>query len=279
MKENDNRNPLVTIIMPTYNHEKYIGNAIDSVLAQNYNNYELIIIDNYSQDATEEIVNSYSDYKIKYHKFNNQGIIAASRNYGIRRASGKYIAFLDSDDIWLSKKLEKQVSLMETDEETALSYVLFTKLYRDKIVKGKYPDPRRRLRGYIFQELYLLNFIANSSAMVRSSVLNEVGLLDEDPKLVGVEDADLWLRISKIKKVNFVEEDILLLYRVGGNNVYYRKIYEKIAKRLYIAKKYSDRAGNKCFAKKILLIPLYCFMRKLITEPFEKPHQFLSLKN
>ena len=90
---------LVSVIMPTYNHALFISEAISSVLSQTYQNLELIIIDNYSQDETEKIVLGYAknDQRMRYEKFSNKGIIAASRNQGIRRARGEYIAFIDSD--------------------------------------------------------------------------------------------------------------------------------------------------------------------------------------
>ena len=99
---------LVSVVMPTYNHAQYIGEAITSVLNQDYQNLELIIVDNFSEDNTEAIVNGFNDQRIQYYQFANNGIIAASRNYGITKASGEFIAFLDSDDIWKEGKLKKQ---------------------------------------------------------------------------------------------------------------------------------------------------------------------------
>src|SRR3989304_8476363 len=105
MKPENMKQPLVSVIMPTYNHARFIGEAIGSVLNQTYPNLELIIIDNYSEDNTEEIVSSYKNQRVKYFKFRNHGVIAASRNYGMRHAQGDYIAFLDSDDLWEPTKI------------------------------------------------------------------------------------------------------------------------------------------------------------------------------
>ena len=102
----DVKQPLVSVIMPTYNHAKFIGKAIGSVLNQTHKNLELIIIDNYSVDNTEEIVKSFNDHRIKYIKFMNNGVIAASRNNGLKIAKGEWVCFLDSDDWWYPKKLE-----------------------------------------------------------------------------------------------------------------------------------------------------------------------------
>ncbi len=110
-------NKLVSIIMPTYNSGNFIGDTIDSVIAQIYENWELIIVDDCSTDNTEEIVNIYSkkDSRIKYKKlFTNSGA-AVARNRGIELAEGKYIAFLDSDDLWLPKKLDTQIKFMNNN--------------------------------------------------------------------------------------------------------------------------------------------------------------------
>ena len=92
--------------MPSYNHGLYIGKAIDSVLNQSFTDLELIIIDNYSSDNTDNVLSNYKDKRIKVFKFNNYGVIAASRNYGIKKAKGTFIAFIDSDDIWYENKLK-----------------------------------------------------------------------------------------------------------------------------------------------------------------------------
>lgn len=257
------KKPLVSIIMPTYNHAEFITEAIESVFRQTYKCFELIIINNYSTDDTEKIVNSYDEDRIKYLRFQNRGIIAASRNLGIKNSTGKYIAFLDSDDIWLPEKLEKQVALMENNVEMALSYVLYSKLHQNGIIKGEFPYPTHRAQGHIFLNQYLLNVIANSGAMVRASVLNKVGLFDENPKLVSVEDAELWLRISQTRNVGLVDKDILLIYRVGGNNIYYRKLYEKHKRRMYLARKYLQYVGIRSYLKKIFFIPIYCLYKNL----------------
>ena len=97
---------LFSIILPTYDRSNLIKTAIESVINQEYKNWELIIIDNYSKDNTEELVKNFSDKRIIFIKFKNNGIIAKSRNYGVKLAKGDYIAFLDSDDWWYPQKLK-----------------------------------------------------------------------------------------------------------------------------------------------------------------------------
>ena len=108
---------LVSIIMPSYNTAKFISETIDSVLTQTYTNWELIIVDDCSTDNTDEVVKSFlSDDRIKYIKNEKNSGAAFSRNRALREAKGKWIAFLDSDDLWLPEKLEKQISFMKKND-------------------------------------------------------------------------------------------------------------------------------------------------------------------
>ena len=123
---------LVSIIMPAYNAEKYIAEAIESVLKQTYTNWELIIVNDCSTDATEQIIKKYQkqDYRIKlYSLLNNQGV-ANARNTAIQNTRGRYLAFLDSDDMWLPEKLEKQLAFMQAN-----NYVFTYHDYRTIMVK------------------------------------------------------------------------------------------------------------------------------------------------
>lgn len=114
-------NELVSIIMPSYNTAKYIGESIECVLKQTYTNWELIIVDDCSSDNTDEVVSKYDDARIKYFKNKKNSGAAVSRNKALREAKGKWVAFLDSDDLWMPEKLEKQIKFM-TDNGYAFSY-------------------------------------------------------------------------------------------------------------------------------------------------------------
>ena len=104
---NDVANPLISVVIPTYNHAHYLGCALESVLNQTYTNWEAIVIDNHSTDNTDEVMASFTDPRITYLKIHNNGVIAASRNAGILTAKGKWVAFLDSDDRWYPRKFEQ----------------------------------------------------------------------------------------------------------------------------------------------------------------------------
>ena len=105
--------PLVSVIIPTFNRSYCIKKAIESVLSQTFKDFELIIIDNYSNDNTEQIIYNYKNKKIIYKKFYNNGVIASSRNRGIKLSNSKYVAFLDSDDWWKKDKLKVSIDILE----------------------------------------------------------------------------------------------------------------------------------------------------------------------
>ena len=162
---------LVTVIMPTYNHDKYIERAINSVLCQTYNNWELIIIDNHSTDNTEKIIKNFSDNRIKFLSIKNKGVIAASRNLGIKNAKGTWVAFLDSDDWWEKEKLMLCLSSINSDIDFIYHNMKInrekTQLVFKKVIKA------RQLKAPVLLDLLNTgNIICNSSVIVRKNLLN-----------------------------------------------------------------------------------------------------------
>ena len=133
--------PIVSIVIPTYNHAKFIGKALESVIDQTYKNWEAIVIDNNSTDDTDKVINQYNDPRIKYLKINNDGVIAKSRNLGIKEAKGEWIAFLDSDDWWTKDKLEVCISKISKNVDFiyhAYEYANKSKsFFKKKIIKGR----------------------------------------------------------------------------------------------------------------------------------------------
>lgn len=218
METSDTKKPLVSVVMPTYNHALFIGEAIRSVLSQTYQHLELIIIDNYSPDNTEAMIADYAknDPRIRYEKFSNKGIIAASRNQGMRRARGEYIAFIDSDDVWLPEKLAKQVEFLEENKEI---YLVYTKCIIQRDGKQLAVHPKKPKSGYIFNDLFLhFNFIDSPTVMIRNTKEGNAYFFDEDRKLVAVEDYALWLSIARQKKVSFINEP-LAIYRIHSKGM------------------------------------------------------------
>ena len=198
---NTNIIPTVSIVIPTYNNDKFISKALESVINQTYRNWEAIVIDNNSTDDTDKVINQYNDTRIKYLKINNNGVIAKSRNLGIKEAKGEWIAFLDSDDWWTKDKLE--VCLSKIDENIdfiyhAHEYVNKSKsFFKKKIIKG------RELKKPILNDLLIGSItkgtqISNSSVIVRKNILLKIKGLNENKNLVGADDYDTWLRIAQI---------------------------------------------------------------------------------
>jgi glycosyltransferase involved in cell wall biosynthesis len=209
--------PLVSVEMITYNHAKYIGVAIDSVLNQTYENFELIIIDNFSEDNTEEVVRSYADKRIKYFKFRNYGVIAASRNFGVKKSKGEYIAILDSDDKWYPSKLEKtmEVFLREPDIDLVCHDEYVTS--GGKILKtssyGPYVDD---MYAHL---LYQGNCISTSATVVKRKRLVEAGLFSERPDFLTVEDYDLWLKLANLGCKFYFLHEVLGEYVLHESNL------------------------------------------------------------
>jgi glycosyltransferase involved in cell wall biosynthesis len=180
----------VSVIIPTYNRGWTIGEAVDSVLAQDYREFELIVVDDGSTDNTPEILDAYGG-TIKVFRQENKGVSAA-RNRGIAEASGRFIAFLDSDDLWLPQKLSRQVEFFNTIPDA-----LICQTEEIWIRSGVRVNPKKRHRkpsGMIFEPSLALCLVSPSAVMIRPSLLEIVGNFDET--LTACEDYDLWLRIS-----------------------------------------------------------------------------------
>jgi len=194
-----------------------VKEAIESVLKQTFKDFELIVVDNYSSDDTESVVKSYSDKRIRYFKNQNNGLIGINRNFAIKKSSGEYIAFLDDDDLWLPEKLEKQVKLLDSNQELGLvysdSYMIDD---NGNLRENSFFDIRKPSRGNIFDGLFQDNFIPMLTVVIRRAVLNEVGFFKPEHKIA--LDYDLWLRIAECYPVDFIEYP-LAKSRVHGENL------------------------------------------------------------
>jgi len=217
MNFNHKMNPFISVIIPTYNHATYIGEALDSVLQQTYENLEIIIIDNYSDDNTEQIVSSIKDLRIQYWKFHNDGVIAASRNFGVDKANGKIIAFLDSDDIWEPEKLHHQVQHLETNNDISIVASNYYIIGESPLWRNRLNFDNKMYKDYYYQDLVLDNTVINSSAIVKRDVFDKVGGLDENPQYIAFEDWDLWLRCCQHGKLRIISTPVVG-YRIHSGN-------------------------------------------------------------
>ncbi len=203
------QSPAVSVIIPTYNRGWILKEAIDSVLDQDYTDFELIVVDDGSTDDTVEIIDAYG-FDIIVLQQNNQGVSAA-RNRGICASRAQLIAFLDSDDIWLPQKLARQVEFF-----AAHSDALICQTEETWIRNGLRVNPKKRHQkrsGEIFEPSLTLCLVSPSAVMIRRSLFDAVGLFDE--RLPACEDYDLWLRVSCRYPVYLIDEPLII--KRGGH--------------------------------------------------------------
>ena len=185
-------NNLISVIIPTYNSAKFLSQAIDSAIKQTYQHLEIIVVDDGSTDNTKEIIKRYIP-KINYIEQINAGP-ARARNAGVYHARGQYIAFLDSDDIWLPNKIEMQMKVFSEKPDIALVYGKIVN-FNNNTNEDLAEFPQECYSGNIFDHLLREQLIPLPSVLVRKKVLDTVGLFNET--LLTAEDTNLWLRIAK----------------------------------------------------------------------------------
>lgn len=206
--------PKVSVVIPTYNHARYLSDALDSVLNQSYPNLEVLVIDDGSKDGTAERVKPYRS-KINY-IYKENGGTSSALNLGLSLATGEYICWLSADDVFLEGKVSKQVGLMESDSNLGFSYTSFVVIdangKKQYTVNSAYFSDRREMVIKLMEGC----FINGSSVMMRSSALKHIGNFDES--LPQAHDYDLWFRFLRHYSCGFLNEP-LLAYRWHGENM------------------------------------------------------------
>lgn len=233
--------PAVSVILPAYNCEKYIGAAIQSVLQQTLSDFELIVVNDGSVDKTNEVINSFRDKRIIYIKNSkNEGLIY-SLNRAINLSQGKYIARMDADDICHRERLEKQKNYLDQHHEIAVIASTIEYINEHSEKTGEWALDKKTISGEQIKKMMLhQNCIAHPTVMIRSEILKK---LKYKPYQKNIEDYDLWLRILsrnyKIAKIN----EPLLEYRIHSNSVTstYLKKTNPFYKHLLMKTKYLTR--------------------------------------
>jgi len=233
---------LVSVIIPVHNDEHLVSNAIESVLMQSFQKFEIICINDASTDDTWNILNTYAknDKRISaYNLKKNLGCPGLVRNYGITKAKGNILAFLDSDDTWKSNKLQKQLEIIHEQD----SYFSYTKV--ENIIGTRVYEPKFYLRifsSFLPGNLIIENTITTSTVIISKQLFINLGGFRNE-KMVVSEDYELWIKTALMaKQIEFVDE-ILIQYNVNPNSVTnskigYKNIYInilKIIKRLLIS--------------------------------------------
>ena len=239
-----NSEPLVSVIVTTYNRADLLCETLDSILNQTYTNFELIVVDDGSVDHTEEVVKKYDDSRLQYIKTDNWGGPARPRNIGINKAKGKYIAFCDDDDLWLPEKLERQEKILQNNS-CGLCFTNYNYIDKNGKKINKKHKIKKHHRALTFNKFILSRgCIANSTVMIRREVIDTVGLLNEDMRLIAVEDYNYWARIIHCHKPYYIDE-VLMKYRVDQEHVGISptNMNDKILKEIYLIKSIRNSVG------------------------------------
>ena len=209
----DKKDPLVSVVIPTYNRASTLYYALNSVLFQTLQDFEIFVVDDASTDVTPKLMESFkNDKRIHYIRFKENRKAGAARNAGMERAIGKYIAFLDSDDAWLPTKLEKQVALMDSlDDEWCCSYTGSYVNKKGGITRQRVYKPKKS--GDLVRDLLMGKFVIwTPTFMFRRSCLDNVGLMDVT--LVRSQDVDFYIRLLSKYKIAVLSEPLVNIYMV-----------------------------------------------------------------
>ena len=247
--------PLVSVIVTTFNRADLLCETLDSILNQTYTNFELILVDDGSTDKTEEVVKKYTDHRLHYFKTVNWGGPARPRNIGIKKAKGDYIAFCDDDDIWKNNKLEMQLDII-INNNAGLCFCNHYKIDQNGNiigagkVKNKYKNPT-------FTNFFLSGgYIMNSSVIIKSQCIDDVGYQNESTEMVAIEDSEYWGRILSIYKGCFLPEK-LVRYRVHQGSIQNKTNNSYLNEQLIFCRVLSQSVDIPIIIKIIKIIKIY----------------------
>lgn len=283
------KRPSVSVIIPTYNREETIARAIQSVLKQTFQDFEIIVVDDGSTDRTRAVVEGFCDPRIRYLRHEQNRGAAAARNTGIRTARGAYLAFLDSDDEWLPEKLSEQIAVLQSapDEVHASCTGYYLHLVRSRLTLEKIPS-----HTHLWLKQLLLvgcDLSPGSTLVVRTISLESVGLFDET--LLRFEDWD-WL-------IRYVKRYQLVLVQKLSARVYLydrpRALYLERSTAHFITKHYADLQAFSGYHRRKAIARLWLqvaeafyrerklwkgniyFLKALFENPFQRPATYLLL--
>ena len=197
----------VSVIIPTYNRENLLLKAIKSVLNQTYPVFEILICDDGSTDRSKEQIKSLNNPNIKWIEGKHSGLPAVPRNRGLKESMGDWVAFLDSDDIWIKDKIKKQVTSL--NKNLLMSSTNATRLIGGKKNGSLIKFTKNRIS---FENLVKNNLIVNSSVIVNKKIIDDLGGFSEKKEFRGIEDYLLWLKIATVTKIGYLDDD-LVIYR------------------------------------------------------------------
>lgn len=204
--------PTVTVIIPTYNHAHFLREALQSLCAQTYTDWEAVVVNNFSEDDTVAVVESFADSRIRLENFSNNGVIAASRNRGIALARGRYLAFLDSDDTWYPEKLARCMEQFDDDIGLVCHGLHWFGDQERDVFCG--PEKNATFDALLDKG----SCIIPSATLVLKDLAQSVGCFSENMAIVTAEDYHFWIKLAqKGVKMSFIRE-VLGQYRVHSGN-------------------------------------------------------------
>ena len=215
-----------SVVIPTYNHARFITKCIDSLISQTYTNWEAIIINNFSVDNTIKLIEAYNDPRLKILNFKNNGIIGASRNMGIKSSKGEWICFLDSDDWWYANKLESIFQYILINQ--GMDVICHDLMLNDVIFGKKYLLPCGPVVPNLYKDLLKHgNRFPNSALSIKKSTLEAYNItICETKEIVSVEDYDFCLQLAKCNAAFACINTPLGEYLIENNNISSSKIHE-----------------------------------------------------
>jgi len=284
--------PKVSVIILTYESVKFVREAIESVLAQTYRDYEVIVVDGGSTDGTREVLNSYGN-RIQAINQNGKGISNA-RNVGLLTSKGEYITFVDSDDLWLPNKLEVQVKFLD-EKQPVLGLIysdafFFPEKNISKFMDIKFRNKRafqigKPRRGKVLRELFKTgNFIPASTVMVRKLCFERVGLFDES--LAVSEDIDMWMRIAESFEIDYHDAVLAKIRLHAGSVCHDRKrlllgiaaLNQKIVKKMpYLLQEFSSKSLNRYCYKPYLRLGMFYLLRSETKNAKQQIRQYIQV--
>ena len=205
--DRDDPRPLVSVVIPTYNYGTYVAQAVESVLAQDYEPKEIVVADDGSTDDTAKALEPYAD-RVRVLRLAHAGP-GAARNAALHSTNGEFVAFLDADDLWLAGKLTRQVEAMRQHPEVGLCHSLIEPFDEQDRYEPWTPGPDELADGWCAEKIFLINSIATSTTMIRRCALPAHGFYEDMPT---TQDYALWMEVLFVYRALFIPE-ILARYR------------------------------------------------------------------
>ena len=261
----------ISVIIPTFNRKKTLARAIQSVISQSLSPYEILIIDDGSNDGTKEWVKE-NFQNIKYIYQNNHGVSSA-RNVGIENAYGDWVAFLDSDDEWLPNKLYKQVKAIASNPEVKFFHT--NEIWIRNGVRVNQMKKHKKYGGYIFEKCLDICRVSPSSVLIKKEVLDNIGVFDESLRVC--EDYDLWLRITSKYPVVFI--DLPLIYKYGGHADQLSKVNDGIESYRIQSLEKIINSGFLSDEQKVMAVNALVNKMKIYSKGLEKRKKLAALRD